>query len=399
MDRHAGPLSFVSIIPMSSFAITHRHGQARRGKIHTAHGTIETPAFVPCATHGSIRGVLMDRVGEAGLELILSNIYHLMLRPGIETIERLGGIHQFMGWDRAIITDSGGFQAFALPKYVRFTEEGITFRSHLDGSTHLLTPESVIDMEQRIGVDIATCLDVCTGFPVPEREVARAVDQTNRWAERSVAAWTKREMLLYGMVQGSIYDAQRRRSAEFLRDLPFAGFAIGGNMYTFGQTLTELATEKPRMWEVVGYTTSLLPETKPRHLLGVGEPSDLVAGVAKGIDTFDCVMATRIARHGSVWIRLDDQWRYRRENLKSAAFSQSTLPLSGTCSCLACAQGIPRGYLRHLLVEQDPIAAELLSLHNLVFLHDLMAEIRASLEAGTFTERFGRIDKTASHQV
>ncbi|MBI4032366.1 tRNA guanosine(34) transglycosylase Tgt [Candidatus Berkelbacteria bacterium] len=385
---------------MPVFSITHQEGKARRGQIQTEHGTIETPAFVPCATHGSLRGVPIDRVGELGLELILSNIYHLMLRPGITTIERLGGIHQFMGWGNAIITDSGGFQAFALPKYVRFREEGITFRSHIDGSTHLLTPESVIEMQERIGVDIGTCLDVCTGFPVPERDVAQAVDQTNRWAERSVAAWTNRTMLLYGMVQGSIYESQRRRSAEFLRDLPFGGFAIGGNMYTFGQTLKALAAEKPRMWEVVGYTASLLPEDKPRHLLGVGEPSDLIAGVGQGIDTFDCVMATRIARHGTVWVRIDDTgWKYRRENLKSAANAQSSVPIDERCLCVACTRRIPRGYLRHLLVEHDPIAAELLSLHNLVFLRNLIADIRASLEAGTFVQQFGQIDKPASYQV
>ncbi|MBI4022869.1 tRNA guanosine(34) transglycosylase Tgt [Candidatus Berkelbacteria bacterium] len=425
---------------MQPFTVLATEGQARRGRITTAHGTIETPAFVPCATHGSIRGVPTDRLrprrslrprsgpasasGESDitpgeiprLELILSNIYHLMLRPGIEAIEALGGIHRFMGWERAIITDSGGFQAFVFAERtssrsskneggpaqlrqgfagqpsLRMSEEGMTFRSHLDGSTHLLTPESVIEMQERIGVDIGTCLDVCTGFPVPEREVAQAVDQTNRWAERSIGHWSSvtGQLLLYGMVQGSIYEDQRRRSAEFIRALPFAGFAIGGNMYTFGATLAELAAQKPRMWEVVGYTASLLPEDKPRHLLGVGEPSDLIAGVKQGIDTFDCVMATRIARHGSAWVRTEPEgWAYRRENLRSAEFSRSTAPIDARCACLACRRRVPRGYLRHLLVEQDPVAAELLTLHNLTFLATLMAEIRSSLEVGTFTDRFG----------
>lgn len=400
----------IQFMQQSHFTIQATSGQARAGIIHTPHGDILTPAFVPCATHGSLRGVSLAMLTPGGtsevdslvssevspgarlnLQLILANVYHLMLRPGIETIEALGGLHQFMNWDRAIITDSGGFQAFALSQFARYEKEGIRFRSHLDGSERFVTPQTVIDSQQRLGVDITTCLDVCTGFPASEAEVAAAVDQTNEWAVQSVKAWTKRDMLLYGMVQGSIYLNLRQRSAEFLRDLPFAGFAIGGNMYTFGQTIAQLAREKPQMWETVAYTTSLLPPDKPRHLLGVGEPNDLVAGVAAGIDTFDCVMATRIARHGSGWVQVqplglnrENASDYERVNFAAARWRRSELPVDPHCCCPACSLGYSRAYLRHLLTVGDPLGGQLLSIHNVAFLTNLMAEIRRSIVEGTF---------------
>lgn len=405
-----------------AFRILANEGRARVGEIATRHGVVHTPAFVPCATHGSLRGVplsLLKRGSGAGissevatgdsseveevldLEIILANAYHLYLRPGIERIEALGGLHTFMNWEKAILTDSGGFQAFALPKFVKFQEEGIRFRSHLDGSEHLFTPELVIKIQERLGVDIATCLDVCTGFPVPEPEVAAAVDQTNRWAERSIRQWSNvnlprrqagGQMLLYGMIQGSIYPRLRERSATFLAELPFSGFAIGGNMYTFGNTIAQLAVEKPRMWEVVGLTTALLPPDKPRHLLGVGEPSDLVAGVAHGVDTFDCVMATRLARHGSVWVRTDgSSWQYRRLNLAAAAWATNDESVSQWCGCFTCQSGYSRAYLRHLLRERDPLGGLLLSLHNVTFLTELVDAIRGAIAKGRFREKFGPI--------
>lgn len=368
------------------FTIRHTQGLARRGELETRHGTIQTPAFLPCATHGSVRGLERDALTH---DALLVNAYHLYLRPGIDRIEKLGGLHTFMGWKNAILTDSGGFQAFALSKFARFSEEGIRFTSHLDGSRHQFTPELVVDIQQKLGVDIATCLDVCTGFPVPEQKVADAVDQTNRWAERSVTAWKDKEMLLYGMVQGSIYPEQRRRSAAFLRDLPFSGFAIGGNMYTFGQRIDELAEEKPKMWQIVELTTQELPESKPRHLLGVGEPSDIIAGVRAGIDTFDCVMATRIARHGAVWIRNGEpSWAYRRENLTAATWANSVKSIDELCACATCEAGHSRAYIHHLLKERDPAAGRLLTIHNLHFLAELTRAIRESIESGTFDQLF-----------
>lgn len=353
----------------------------------TAHGVVQTPAFLPCATHGVLRGLGQEPLKSIGLQTLLSNAYHLYLRPGIETIERLGGLHQLMGWDRAILTDSGGFQAFALPRYVKYEREGIVFRSHIDGSKHFFTPELVIDIQERLGVDIATCLDVCTGFPVPEPEVAQAVDQTNQWAEQSVRKWTRKETLLYGMVQGSIYPEQRRRSAECLRELPFSGFAIGGNMYTFGKELSELAREKPKMWQVVEYTTSLLPSGKPRHLLGVGEPSDLIDGVKAGIDTFDCVMPTRLARHNAAWVRTgSDGFGYKRIDLARAGYRFSTEPLDPHCTCPTCQLGYQRGYLRHLAQVNDPWLGALLSVHNVAFLASIADRLRQSILRGTLEE-------------
>lgn len=408
-----------SPIKPGTFVIQATAGRARAAELTTAHGVIRTPAFVPCATHGSLRGV---NLGDLSSQLILANAYHLYLRPGIETIETLGGLHRFMNWDRPIITDSGGFQAFALGRMplrsssrseagrargtaplVTTTSDGIRFRSHLDGSEHFFTPELVIDLQERIGVDIATCLDVCTGFPASAAVVARAVSRTNEWGRRSVERWTARDRtLLYGMIQGSIYRNLRQRAVEELATLPFSGFAIGGNMYTFGQSMAELVAEKPRMWDVVSFTTSLLPNEKPRHLLGVGEPNDLIEGVRAGVDTFDCVMATRIARHGSAWIQTSETgWRFERIDLAAARWTTDRSPLDPTCDCLAChppkhclssnptpGVGFSRGYLRHLVKVTDPLGLQLLSLHNLRQLERLMAALRQSILDGTFDETF-----------
>ena len=382
----------LSIKP-GDFKIIATDGAARAGELATAHGIVKTPTFVPCATHGSLRSVDLRNID---VNLLLSNVYHLYLRPGIETVEKLGGIHKFMGYDKPIITDSGGFQAFALPKFVKFTSDGIQFRSHLDGSLHEFTPELVVDIEQRIGVDIGTCLDVCTGFPASEQVVGRAVSQTTEWAKRSVESWTNKNMLLYGMVQGSIYQNLRKRAVEELSVLPFSGFAIGGNMYTFGETISELETEKPKMWETVAYTTSLLPNEKPRHLLGVGEPLDLIEGTRSGVDTFDCVMATRIARHGHVWVRKNEQsWDFDRIDLSGAKYIADTQPLDPLCDCLTCKGPFQRGYLRHLTKANDPLVLSLLSVHNVFALTKLMETIRASILNNRFEEEFPQrqIDK------
>jgi|GEM_PF-541761 len=381
------PLASTSTKPVGTFDIAGSVGRARAGELTTAHGVIQTPAFVPCATHGSLRSVDLRSVN---VNLLLSNAYHLYLRPGIDTIESLGGLHKFMGYDKPIITDSGGFQAFALPKFVKYSPEGIQFRSHIDGSLHMFTPELVIDIQQRLGVDIATCLDVCTGFPATEAEVGQAVDQTGEWAARSIAAWTNRDTtLLYGMVQGSIYPNLRQRAVEQLAALPFSGFAIGGNMYTFGETVSELAKEKPQMWETVAFTTSLMPNEKPRHLLGVGEPRDLIEGVRAGVDTFDCVMATRIARHGSAWLRTSDaNWDFDRVDLHTAQFVADKGPLDPRCDCSTCTGPYSRGYIRHLLHAKDPLALSLLSIHNVATLTAMMAAVRQSILEDSFDETF-----------
>ncbi len=389
--------------PFGEFTVLANYGQARAAEFVTAHGIIKTPTFVPCATHGSLRSVDLRTVN---VDLLLANAYHLYLRPGIDTIEQLGGLHQFMGYDKPIITDSGGFQAFALGRkpfrspqgeggrdreagFARYSADGIQFRSHLDGSLHDFTPELVIDIQQRLGVDIATCLDVCTGFPATEADVARAVSQTTDWAKRSIERWKKPDMLLYGMVQGSIYPNLRERAVQELMDLPFSGYAIGGNMYTFGETINELAHEKPKMWNVVEFTTSLMPADKPRHLLGVGEPVDLIEGVRSGVDTFDCVMATRIARHGSAWVRVDDTtWDFDRLDFHTARFANDTERLDPRCACTTCTGPFQRGYLRHLLKAGDPLVLTLLSIHNVHALTAMMAAVRQSILEGKFAETF-----------
>lgn len=383
---------------MPSFTILATKGRARRGQLQTEHGPVETPAYLPCATHGTVKSVAPDELKQLGLQLILSNTYHLYLRPGVDRIQELGGLHTFMGWDRAIFTDSGGFQAFSLGSarentFAKTTEEGIAFRSHIDGSRHFFTPENVVQYQEQLGVDIATCLDVCNGFPETEARVAWGVDLTNRWAERSIKARTRSKYFQYGMVQGSIYPVLRERSVRFLRDLPFDGYAIGGNMYTFGAPLAELAKEKPQMWKIVDLVDDLLPRDKPRHLLGVGEPADIIEGVRHGIDTFDCVMATRIARNGAVWqwtttgasdratrvVLAGREVAYERVDLGNASFATDGRPLTGSCSCPACTSGLSRAWYHHAFKVKELLALRLATMHNLSFLQDILGAIRSDL--------------------
>lgn len=382
---------------MITFTIAQTRGRARRGALRTMHGPVETPAYLPCATHGTVKSVSPQELKSLGLELILSNTYHLYLRPGIDRIEELGGLHKFMGWDRAIFTDSGGFQAFSLGKardntLAKTTDEGIAFRSHIDGSRHFFTPEKVVHYQEQLGVDIATCLDVCNGFPETEVRVRWGVDLTNRWAERSVKARTKKNYFQYGMIQGSIYPELRRSSAAFLRDLPFDGFAIGGNMYTFGAPLTELAKEKPAMWEMIDLLDDLLPKDKPRHLLGVGEPADIIEGVKHGIDTFDCVMATRIARNGAIWqwvtepsekttrvVLAGKECYYQRLDLGNSRFATDGGQLVEGCGCAACTSGLSRAWFHHGFRVGELLALHFTTIHNLFFLQEILTTLRSDL--------------------
>lgn len=367
---------------VGDFEIIKQTGQARIGKLYTAHGVIETPAFLPCATYGNLRGVGQENLKNLGTKIILSNIYHLYLRPGIKTISDLGGIHKFMNWQEPIFTDSGGFQAFNLAKFAKVGPKGIEFTSHWDGSKHFFTPAKVIQIQQKVDVDIATCLDVCTGFPATESQVGRAVELTNNWAEDSIEHWKNNKMLLYGMVQGSIYKKQRQKSVDFLKGLPFSGFAIGGNMYTFGKNIKELAKEKPKMWETVAFTSSILPKAKPRHLLGVGEPIDIINGILNGIDTFDCVMTTRIARHGGFWIDNVSNYRnYRRESILTSKNSELSQPIDSSCGCFTCKSGYGRGFIRHLFKIKDPVGGRLLTFHNLYFINNLIKQLKIDLRA------------------
>ena len=342
--------------------------RARRGRLHTAHGTIETPVFMPVGTLGTVKGLTPAQLHELGVEVLLGNTYHLYLRPGMDVVEHLGGLHRMMGWDRALLTDSGGFQVFSLRDLSRVTEEGVTFRSHLDGSRHLLTPEIAIGIQETLGSDIMMAFDECPPAQADRAHVLRAVDRTTRWARRCVEARTRSDNALFGIVQGGVDPELRRRSAEGLLDLPFDGWAIGG---------LSVGESRERTWPAVASSAALLPRDKPRYLMGVGTPEDLLVSVGHGVDMFDCVLPTRNARMGRI---LTPDGHY---NLRNQRFRLDERPLVEGCGCYTCAN-FSRAYLRHLDRAREILCSVLASIHNLHVLLDLMATCRAHLDDGTF---------------
>lgn len=340
----------------------------RAGEIHTPHGVIPTPYLAPVGTQATVKTLSPDELRAIGATLILANTYHLALRPGPDLIADLGGLHQFMAWERPILTDSGGFQVFSLAQLRSLTEEGVRFKSHLDGSEHLFTPERVMDIEMKLGADIIMPLDVCPPYPSSRAENERALALTHAWAARCQAAHTRPDQALYGIVQGGVYADLRRASAEVIGGMGFAGFGIGG---------LSVGEPKDLMLAMLEAQVPHLPDDRPRHLLGVGAPEDLVAGVARGIDTFDCVLPTREARHGSAWTPEG------RLNIKNARFTRDTDPLDPMCDCYAC-QTFTRAYIRHLVRAEEILGLRLLTVHNLAFLLRLMRTIRERLLAGDF---------------
>ncbi|HKO58443.1 MAG TPA: tRNA guanosine(34) transglycosylase Tgt, partial [Thermoanaerobaculia bacterium] len=305
------------------FAVLARDGAARRGELATSHGTIQTPVFMPVGTLASVKSLTTDQLRALGPEIMLCNTYHLMLRPGVDLLEQLGGVHRFMGWERAILTDSGGFQLFSLASIRKIKEEGVEFRSHLDGSPYFLSPEKSIEIQSRMGVDIAMAFDECPAYGIAHGEVAKSMELTHRWARRSLDARNARESgpALFGIVQGGIHLDLRRQSVEVIGGMDFDGVAIGG---------VSVGEPKPEMFEVVNFTAPLLPEEKPRYLMGVGTPEDLVNGVAAGIDMFDCVMPTRNARNGTLFTS------FGKVSIKNARFAADQRPLDPQCSCPTC---------------------------------------------------------------
>jgi len=363
--------------PRISFDLLHRDGAARRGRITTRHGTIETPVFMPVGTLGSVKSLTTEQLKQlgsdgAGPEIILNNTYHLMLRPGVDLLERLGGVHRFESWDRAILTDSGGFQIFSLSKIRKVREEGVEFRSHLDGSAHFLSPEKSIELQTRMGVDIAMAFDECPAYGLSQAEVEKSMELTHRWARRSLAARTGSPALfgpaLFGIVQGGTHQDLRKRSVEEIASLDFEGVAIGG---------VSVGEPKEAINEVVGYTAPLLPEAKPRYLMGVGTPEDLLNGVAAGVDMFDCVMPTRNARNGSIFTSQG------KIAIKNARFAEDEGPLDPECSCLTC-RTVSRAYLRHLFVNGEIAASVYNTIHNVSFYLDLMRGIRQAIVLDSF---------------
>lgn len=352
---------------MFEFTLEATDGHARAGRFTTPHGTLETPVFAPVGTQATVKAASPRVLREVGATLILANTYHLYLRPGDELIRDMGGLHAFMAWDRPILTDSGGFQVFSLASNRRIDSDGVDFVSHIDGSKHRFTPEKSIRIQENLGADIIMCFDECP-TPNDRAAVEAALERTHAWAVRCQAAHTRDDQALFGIVQGGIYPDLRAQSAAFLRALDFPGYAIGG--LAVGET-------KAEMYATLEQTTPLLPADKPRYLMGVGSPEDLVHGVARGVDIFDCVLPTRVARNGAALTR---QGRINIRNLK---YARDPDPIEPGCTCYACTT-FSRAYIRHLIKAEEILAHNLLTLHNIHLLQTLMREMRAAILAGTF---------------
>ena len=352
------------------FKIEAVHGMARKGVLKTARGDIRTPAFMPVGTAATVKALYPDQVAQTGADIILGNTYHLMLRPGAERVQRLGGLHDFMRWSGPILTDSGGFQVWSLSDLREMSEEGVAFKSHLDGSRHMLTPERSIQIQaDLLGADISMQLDECTDFPCSYDDAAKSMELSVRWGERSKAAFGERETQnLFGIVQGSVYEELRKRSAQALIETGYDGYAIGG--LAVGEGFEA-------MCEVLDYTTPSLPTDRPRYLMGVGKPVDLVEAVARGVDMFDCVLPTRSGRHGQAWSD------YGPFNLKNARYAEDLSPLDESLHVPASTE-YSRAYVHHLIRAGEYLGSMLLSWHNIAYYQDLMARMRAAIASGEF---------------
>jgi len=349
------------------FDLHKQDGDARLATFHTPHGAIEMPAFAPVGTQANVKTLEPRDLSELGCQLILSNTYHLYLRPGHELVQRMGGLHAFMQWDGPILTDSGGYQVFSLSHQRKLADEGVTFRSHHDGSTHFFTPEKVMDVEQALGPDIAMVLDVCPN-PTDRREAEVAVERTQHWAERCRAYHSRADQALFGIVQGGIFGDLRACSIEGLTPLDFPGYAVGG--LAVGET-------KEEMYATLDVTMPMMPVQKPRYLMGVGSPEDIVEAVARGIDMFDCVLPTRIARNGALFTPSG------RINLRNAQYAEDPNPVQEGCACYTC-RTFSRAYLRHLYKAGEITALRLGTIHNVHFLMQLMRDIRAAIGDGRY---------------
>lgn len=350
------------------FTLTHRDGSARRGTLELAHGTAETPIFMPVGTYGAVKAMSPAELAELGASLVLGNTFHLWLRPGVDVIAAHGGLHGFMGWQRPILTDSGGYQVFSLGKLRRITEEGVQFSSPVNGDRMLLTPEESMRIQRALDSDIVMIFDECTPHPSSEREVADSMQLSLRWAERSRRAHEGNPNALFGIVQGGMYEALRDESLEGLVAMGFDGYAIGG---------LSVGEPKADMLRILRHTAPRLPKDRPRYLMGVGTPEDLLDGIAAGIDMFDCVLPTRNARNGWLFTRQGDI------KIRNARHRTDTRPLDERCACYAC-RHFTRAYLHHLHRINEILGARLGTIHNLHFYFGLMAEARAAIAAGRF---------------
>ncbi len=353
-----------------TFEILATDGAARCGRLTTPHGVVDTPAFMPVGTRGTVKSLAPDDLREAGAQIVLANTYHLLVRPGHELIRELGGLHRFMAWDGPILTDSGGFQVFSLARLRKVTEEGVEFRSPVDGATHFLTPELSLEVQQALGADVVHPLDECLAHPATHAETERSLGLTLRWARRARAAHGQApgDQALFGIVQGGTYPDLRRRAVEETVALGFEGYAIGG---------MAVGEPKAQMYDLTALVAEHLPADRPRYLMGVGKPEDLVASVARGVDLFDCVLPTRNARNGQCFTG------HGPLTIKHAQYARDGRPLDEACACYACRR-FSRAYLRHLFVSAELLAYRLLTLHNLHFFLGLMAGMRAAVAAGAF---------------
>ena len=345
-------------------------GGARRGQLHLAHGTVQTPVFMPVGTYGTVKAMAPTELTDIGFEMVLSNTFHLWLRPGLEVIEKFGGLHRFMGWDKPILTDSGGFQVFSLGKLRKITEEGVKFASPINGDKLFLTPEISMQIQRTLNSDIVMIFDECTPYPATEREAADSMRMSLRWAERSKAAHAGNPNALYGIVQGGMFESLRDESARELIAMDFDGYAIGG---------LSVGEPKDDMTRILAHTAPRLPVDKPRYLMGVGTPSDLVAAVAQGIDQFDCVLPTRNARHGILFTRRGEM------RIRNARWKTDTAPIDDECDCHTCTH-FSRAYLHHLIRANEILGARLATIHNLHYYHRLMAGMRMAIETRGFAD-------------
>ncbi len=348
------------------------NGRARRGRIKTRHGVIETPAFMPVGTLGSVKAVSKEDLFHCGAQIILGNTYHLYLRPGCDVIRHMGGLHEFSKWSFPLLTDSGGFQFFSLAKLAKFTDEGVSFQSHIDGSRHFFSPEKAVEIQMILGSDIMMSLDWCMGYPATEKQATEALEKTVAWAKRGFDFWQEkgRPNNLFGIVQGGMFKDLRSRCAHELAGMDFPGFAIGG-----------LSVGEPTqvMYEMADHTLPLLPENKPRYIMGVGTPENLVELAGMGCDMFDCVMPSRNARNGQLFTS------FGTINIPNAKYRLDSSPIDTTCGCYTC-QNYSRAYLRHLYKSRELLAYRLNTIHNLYYYLDLMAKIRHAIEQDRFLE-------------
>jgi queuine tRNA-ribosyltransferase len=355
---------------MMKFELDKTHGRARRGRMKFARGTVETPAFMPVGTLGTVKGMTPEEVKETGAEICLGNTFHLMLRPGTSIIQQHGDLHDFMNWDKPILTDSGGFQVFSLGELRKITEEGVTFRSPINGEKILLTPEKSMQVQRELGSDIVMIFDECTPYPATQAEARQSMELSLRWAERSKKAHEGNDAALFGIIQGGMYEELRDISLNGLTEIGFDGYAIGG---------LSVGEPKEDMMRILEHTTPQMPVEKPRYLMGVGKPEDLVEAVRRGVDMFDCVMPTRNARNGHLFISTGVV------KIRNAVHRTDTGPLDPDCDCYTC-KNYSRAYLHHLDRTNEILGARLNTIHNLRFYQRVMSDMRHALDEGTFDE-------------